>query len=73
MVCALALQNSPFVIVVMRFALHMLLQIFIEILKLIFEDPHGYEVKDNGDKAELLNHTFVSHFNTEQISIDQSH
>ena len=68
MVCALALQNSPFVIVVMRFTHHMLLHI-IEILKLIFEDLHGYEVKDNGNKAELLNHTFV----TEQMPIDQSH
>jgi len=50
----------------------MLLHI-IEILKLIFKDLHGNEVKDSGDKAELLSLTFVSHFNTEQMPINQSH
>ena len=30
------------------------------------------EVNDNGDKAELLNHTFVSHFNTTQLPINHT-
>ena len=39
-------------------------------IPLLIDSTTGNEVKDNGDKAELLNHTFVSHFNTEQIPIN---
>jgi len=37
---------------------------------LLIDSTSGNEVKDNGDKTQLLNHTFVSHFNTEQMPIN---
>ena len=38
----------------------------------LFDSVTSNEVKDNGDKAELLNHTFVSHFNTAQMPINHT-
>ena len=38
----------------------------------LFDRVTSNEVKDNGDKAELLNHTFFSHFNTTQMPINHT-
>ena len=38
----------------------------------LIESATSNEAKDNGDKAELLNHTFVSHFNTAQMPINHT-
>ena len=38
----------------------------------LIDSATNNEVKDNRDKAELLNHTFVSHFNTAQLPINHT-
>jgi len=38
----------------------------------LFDSSTNTEAKDNSSKAELLNHTFVSHFNTKQMPIQHS-
>ena len=38
----------------------------------LFDSSTNTEAKDNSSQAELLNHTFVSHFNTKQIPIQHS-
>ena len=38
----------------------------------LFDSATSNEVRHNGDKAELLNHTFVSHFNIEQMPINHT-
>ena len=41
-------------------------------IPLLIDSATSNEVKVNGDKAELLNHTFVSHFNTVQKAINHT-